>query len=375
LYFNLQIPPSPLCLYPIILALMDFFRQSWWKWLTAALMMYVVIGGLTVPLGPGAAAVQPITFKPDTTYTFNIYGYNTHFKDAKGGRVQLWFKNGNDYYCPSKLEVVSNDLLKATFAVSSAQQDSFTRANFDVVINDDVDGTFALREGVTLIKSKEIDTASTVASVCVVEVSNNKHQLTCFPYREIIYETIRNTFYHVPMWFGMMALVTIALVCSILYLATNEMKYDIIASNAVNVALLYGILGLLTGMMWANYTWGEPWPNDPKLNGAAVGVMIYFAYIILRGSINDEIKRARIAAVYSVFGLIIFTLFIFVIPRLGGVDTLHPGQGGNPAFSKYDLDNTMRIFFYPAIIAWIMLGVWMMSIGIRLNYLENKDEA
>lgn len=337
-------------------------------------MMYVVIGGLIIPMAPGTAAIQPFTFKPDSLYTFTVRGYNTHFKSAEAGKVQLWFKNENSYYCPTKIEVIGDDELKATFAVSSLQQDSFKRTNFDVVLNNDIDGTIALREGLTLIRKDNADSTTAMASVCPVEVVTNKHKLFAIPYREIVYESIRNTFYHVPMWFGMMGLVTIALICSILYLATNEVEYDIIASNAVNVSLLFGILGLLTGMMWANYTWGKPWPNDPKLNGAAVGVMIYFAYIILRGSITDEIKRARIAAVYSIFALIVFVLFIFVIPRLNSVDTLHPGQGGNPAFSKYDLDSTMRMFFYPAVIAWTMLGVWMMSVGIRLNYLE-KDNA
>jgi heme exporter protein C len=146
---------------------------------------------------------------------------------------------------------------------------------------------------------------------------------------------------------------------------------DIIASQAVNVALLFGMLGLATGMTWATYTWGEPWPNDPKLNGAAVGVIIYLAYIVLRGSLGDEIKRAKISAVYNVFAIVIFTLFIFIIPRL--TDSLHPGNGGNPAFSKYDLDSRLRMFFYPAVIGWTMLGFWLLSIAVRIRLLIYKS--
>jgi heme exporter protein C len=217
-------------------------------------------------------------------------------------------------------------------------------------------------------------TASTMPPMkaCAVEVHQNKSAHFGFPFREILYQTIRNTFFHVPMWFCMLFLLIFSFVSSINYLSKGEQKYDVYASAGVVAALLFGVLGLLTGMMWATYTWGEPWPNDPKLNGAAVGVLIYFAYIVLRGSITDEIKRARIAAVYNVFAVVIFILFIFIIPRI--TDSLHPGNGGNPAFSKYDLDSTLRMFFYPAVIGWSLLGFWITTILIRIKFLTLKDE-
>jgi heme exporter protein C len=126
-------------------------------------------------------------------------------------------------------------------------------------------------------------------------------------------------------------------------------------------------------MIWANYTWGSPWPNDPKLNGAAVGVLIYVAYLILRGAIADSTKRARISAVYNIFAIVIYIMFIFIIPRI--TDSLHPGNGGNPAFSKYDLDSHLRVFFYPAVVGWILLFTWIMSLRVRLKIAElKKDE-
>ena len=175
------------------------------------------------------------------------------------------------------------------------------------------------------------------------------------------------------MWFGMMFILIFSLVYSVRYLSSGRMEDDILASQAINVALLFGALGLATGSVWARYTWGSFWPNDPKLNGAAVGVIIYLAYIVLRGSLTDEIKRARISAVYNIFAIVIFTLFIFIIPRL--TDSLHPGNGGNPAFSKYDLDSHLRLFFYPAVIGWSMLGFWILSIGVRIKLIEQKDPS
>jgi heme exporter protein C len=120
-------------------------------------------------------------------------------------------------------------------------------------------------------------------------------------------------------------------------------------------------------MVWANYTWGEPWSGDPKQNGAAVGLLIYFAYIVLRGSFKDEQQRARISAVYNIFAFAVFIPLIYILPKLQ--DSLHPGDGGNPAFSSYDLDSRMRAVFYPAVIAWSLLAWWIADLRIRTRKL------
>ena len=63
-------------------------------------------------------------------------------------------------------------------------------------------------------------------------------------------------------------------------------------------------------------------------------------------------------------------VFIFVLPRV--TDSLHPGNGGNPAFSQYDLDNNMRAVFYPAVIGWTLLGFWITQIRIRIKQIKNQ---
>lgn len=193
-----------------------------------------------------------------------------------------------------------------------------------------------------------------------------------FPNLAILNESIRNLFFHVPMWFGMVLVLLFSFVNSIIYLSTNNIKYDIYASNAAKVGVMFGMLGIFTGMVWANYTWGAPWPNDPKLNGAAIAMLIYFAYIILRGSVDDEVKRAKISSVYNIFAYVIYIMFIFIIPRL--TDSLHPGNGGNPGFGAYDLDNNLRLFFYPAILGWTSMAFWIISILVRMDLLTHKIE-
>lgn len=133
----------------------------------------------------------------------------------------------------------------------------------------------------------------------------------------VLHETIRNLYFHVTMWFAMMTLLTISIGYSIAFLSTFKREYDIIATEAANVAMAFGTIGIVTGMAWANFTWGDFWPNDPKLNGVAVGMIAYLAYFILRASIDELSKRGRIAAVYNIFAYVMFMVFVNVLPPHG----------------------------------------------------------
>lgn len=196
--------------------------------------------------------------------------------------------------------------------------------------------------------------------------------LTKVPALPILHETIRNQYFHVCMWFTMMILFTVSLVYSIRHLAGSKADHDRIAAEAAFTGTAFGILGLITGSIWAKYTWGAWWTNDVKLNGAAITLLAYFAYSVLRNAITDEQKKAKVAAVYNVFAYVMMLVFILIYPRMN--DSLHPGNGGNPGFSKYDLDNTMRLVFYPAVIGWTLLGVWIMSIRIRIYKINSESE-
>lgn len=191
------------------------------------------------------------------------------------------------------------------------------------------------------------------------------------PALPILHETIRNLFYHVTQWFAMMVLLTVALWHSVKHLAKNDPRADLVASEAVNVALFQGALGLLTGMLWAKFTWGAWWVGDAKLNGVAAAMLVYLAYVVLRGSMDEQQKRARVAAVYNIFAYVMFMVLVMVLPRLA--DSLHPGNGGNPGFGGYDLDNTMKLVFYPAVIGWILMGLWLVDVRVRLGLTEKNS--
>lgn len=191
----------------------------------------------------------------------------------------------------------------------------------------------------------------------------------------IIRQSIRNLFFHVVMWFSMMVMFGTSLVRSLRYLSTFDMKHDNYAIQSVNVGLFFGVMGIITGMEWANFTWGTPWTNDPQLNGAAITILAYFAYLVLRGSIDEENKRARISAVYNVFAFVMLIVFIGILPRLAQ-GSLHPGKGGSP-MTVNNLDITMRMVFYPAIAGWIIIGYWITGIRVKMarisQHLDNPE--
>src|SRR5437016_8307480 len=84
------------------------------------------------------------------------------------------------------------------------------------------------------------------------------------PALPILHETIRNLYFHVPMWFSMLAVLVISVFYSVKYLSTGKEEYDLASVECVNTGMLFYAMGLVTGMIWAKYTWGEFWSGDPK---------------------------------------------------------------------------------------------------------------
>ncbi|MDX2045891.1 MAG: ABC transporter permease [Chitinophagaceae bacterium] len=194
-------------------------------------------------------------------------------------------------------------------------------------------------------------------------------------------ETIRNLYFHVCMWFAMMILFTVSAVNSIKYLRHTKLIHDVKAGEYASTGIVMGLLGYATGSIWASYTWADPnnpayasfgsIVREPKLIGAAMALLIYFAYFVLRSSITDIDKRARVSAVYNIFAYAMLFPSIWIVPRL--LPSLHPGQEGNPALNFNDIDAGMRMVFYPAVIGWTLLGVWITTLKIRLKKIADKN--
>lgn len=195
-------------------------------------------------------------------------------------------------------------------------------------------------------------------------------------------QSARNLFFHVPMWFSMYLLMGLSVLWSLVYLKNGKPETDRRAAEAATVGVAFGLMGLVTGMIWSRVTWNQAipatdpaawWGWDPKQTGALLAVLLYLAYFLLRSSVERPRQRARLAAVYNVFAAASLLPLSLILPRmLGG---LHPGADGQTElFGKGDVSDAYRAVFYPAILAWMLLGLWVLELRIRLRRLEARQE-
>ena len=103
------------------------------------------------------------------------------------------------------------------------------------------------------------------------------------------------------------------------------------------------------------------------MNLSALAMLIFVAYFILRSAFNDHEKKAKISAVYNIFGVTTIPFLLYIIPRQ--LPSLHPGADGNPAFSDITAPE-LRLIFYPAVVGFIGLAVWIMDVVKRYKRLQ-----
>lgn len=338
-------------------------KRNWWKVLAVLMLGYVLVATFSVPLVPGGLSIN-IDALHRGKQTVIFTGYNTHFQDD-AQHLQCFVGVGDQYMAVKNILIQDNQHVQ--FEVN--WPDTLPSSAIAFYINNTIDGSVYVS---TALSNKEIAIISnaTLENTTKPNVLNDDHTVWGFPFQPILFETIRNLMLHVPMWFTMFFLMGIGFVASIKAMRGNA-NSDLVAVASVKVGLLFCILGLITGSLWARFTWLTWWTKDPQLNGALVVFIVYAAYLLLRNSIDDEIKRARISAVFNIFAFVLMIVLLMVMPRIAD-NSLHPGKSGNPAFSKYDLDSSLRSVFYPAVIGWILLGYWIYTLQLKFEKLNDK---
>lgn len=343
------------------------------------LITYSIVAGLLIPLGTGIVDLSPRIATSGQALALNVTAYNANFMlDSNNLKARLRI-NKNQALCAERFTynspqniIIHFDLPAAKLPIKTAQIEG-KKSPFPLLEINGLENGYTSLESALFIR--QADSLAPVSSQLLCNAVEDKYiatDNTTFPFLNILEETIRNLYYHVPMWFAMMFILLLSVIYSIRHLASpnSELKYDHKANSLAAVGVLYGVIGILTGALWAKHTWGSYWSFDVKQNTSAVALLIYFAYFVLRSSFDDLDKKARIAAIYNIFAFATLIPLLYIVPRM--VDSLHPGMGGNPAFSKLDLDNTMRMVFYPAIIGWIIIGLWIAEITARIYKLEPK---
>lgn len=346
------------------------FKKHWYKIAAVLILLYVLIAGLVVPLKPGILTVEPYIMKSNTINSISIEGYNSHYKQAER-TLEVWLKlDSLTGIKANNIKVMDDNRLEAIFNMPSMFPDD--KPTGILLVHNELDGSAVLPN--FRLSNAETDMGNLSAGGKIQTLPSKFHTKVGwqFPFRPFLHETVRNTFFHVAIWMAMFFLATVSLVYSILELRKHNPLTDIKAASFTSITILYGLIGIATGSIWAKTAWGAFWTSDIKLNMATVAILVYLAYLILRSAIQDQDQRARVSAAYNVFAYVAMIPLIFVIPRLPDTDSLHPGNGGNPALGGEDLDNALRYVFYPSIIGLILLGVWISNLRIRIEALLNK---
>ena len=355
-------------------------NKNIWKYLGVFLLFFALLGGLFIPLQPSIYQVEVTSRQLEEgvlSLELRLQSYNLPFQAPAD--IQVWLSNAHTQdaqglggICASEITLENAGILKAKFELHHPE----AGINYDLFLSSHrlAENLVVSHRSAFQLKISEKEALKQDASFC--SVLNREHYEGSgfyFPFREQLYETIRNLFFHVPMWFVMMTLSAISMVYSIAYLRRSRLLYDYIAHQSVQVSLLFAFFGLVTGSIWARFTWGSWWVmQDIKLNGAALTVLVYLSYLLLRSSVKEQELRGRLSSVYNIFSFVLMIVFLMILPRQ--LDSLHPGNGGNPAFNAYDLDNHLRIFFYPAVLGWILIALWILQLKIRIEKIKQHEE-
>lgn len=164
-------------------------------------------------------------------------------------------------------------------------------------------------------------------------------------------------YFHVPSWFVVFTSVFICGLASVMYLVRNDPKADRVAQAAAELAVLFGLMGLVTGPLWGRKAWGVWWQWDARLTTALMLEMIFVAYLLLRKFAGPGSEK--LAAGLALFGT---ATVPFVYVSVNVWRTIHPQTTVVPT-----LVAGMRGAFWFSVLAFMTLYVALLAVRIRLE--------
>jgi heme exporter protein C len=190
---------------------------------------------------------------------------------------------------------------------------------------------------------------------------------------EVMMGAVQKVFYfHVATaWVGMLGFL-VAAIAGVIYLRKGDMGWDVIGFAAIEISLIFFLIAIIMGSIWARPIWNTWWTWDPRLTTAAIVELIYAAYLLLRQGVDDPERRARFSAIYAVFGFISVPL-TFISIRL--LRTIHPVVIGNAeaaAQGGFNMDAPMQTAFFFSLAAFSIFFADLLWHRVRLGNLQNE---
>ena len=194
-----------------------------------------------------------------------------------------------------------------------------------------------------------------------------------FPVIPGLEEKAKIIFFHVPTaWLSVIAFL-MTMIYGIKYLVKKDLDDDAKSFAALQLGMVFTILATVTGSIWAKFTWGAFWHWDPRETSIFILLLIYGSLFALRSALENEDKRARLSAVYSIIAFLTVPFFIFIMPRI--MTGLHPGSANDDTSGPvvdFHMDANMQLVFYTSLIAFTILYFWMWRINYKSLIFKDK---
>ncbi len=182
-------------------------------------------------------------------------------------------------------------------------------------------------------------------------------------------ESSRIVFFHVPMaWIAVLAFL-VSCIASVMYLRRRDPKDDIRASVSAGLGLLFAALATTTGAVFAKIMWGAYWNWDPRQTSITILLLIYAAYLALRGAVDDPERRASLSAVYAILAFVTVPFLVFVVPRIYW--SLHPDTIINTRGAN-EFDSRYTQVLLASVLGFTGLYVWLYTIGCRIETIRQR---
>ena len=191
------------------------------------------------------------------------------------------------------------------------------------------------------------------------------------PERTMLGNSVRILYFHAPAaWTAYLSFGVVAL-ASVLYLWKRTRIWDVVALASVEIGVLLTTLTLLSGMAWGQVIWGVPWSWDARLTSTLILWLIYVGYLMLRASVDDPERRARLAAILGIVGALDIPIIHFAVLWWR---TLHPApiavRPGGPA-----MDTPLVIALMVSMVAFTVLYAYLMTARVQLELTRDAAEA
>jgi heme exporter protein C len=210
--------------------------------------------------------------------------------------------------------------------------------------------------------------------VAIVVLGIATYMALTAPTERVMGEVQKVFYFHIgTAWTALLGFI-LAGIFSVVYLITKNLKWDKFQVAAIEVSLVFFLITIVLGSIWARPVWNTWWTWDPRLTTAAITELIYVAYFMLRQGIDDPDRRARFGAVYALVGALSAPITFFAI-RL--FRTIHPVVigGTNPeADGGFSMTADMRTAFFFALFAFSVIFIDLFWNRIRLGDLQEKVE-